>query len=69
LTVDAQGNVTGYRWIKGSGNRLWDDSVKTAVAGTKEISRPPPKGFPPFFVVRFDVEAAAPEDGMQLSVR
>lgn len=69
LTVDAQGNVAGYRWIKGSGNRLWDDSVKTAVAGTKEISRPPPKGFPPSFVVRFDVEAAAAEDGMQLSVR
>ena len=59
LTVDAQGNVTGYRWMQGSGNRGWDDSVKAAVAQTKEISRTPPKGFPPSFVVRFDVEATA----------
>jgi hypothetical protein len=39
------------------------------VAATKEISRRPPKGFPPTFVVRFDVEATATDDGMQFSAR
>ena len=69
LTVDDQGGVTAYHWLKGSGNRVWDDSVKAAVAATKEISQRPPKGFPPSFIVRFDVEATAVEDGIRLSVR
>ena len=33
-----------------------DQSVRDAVAQLKTISRPPPKGFPKKFVVRFDVE-------------
>ena len=70
LTVDSEGNVNSYRWIKGSGDPRWDDPVKAALAQTKTISRPPPKGFPASFVVRFDVEAAAAaEDTIQLSSR
>jgi TonB family protein len=61
LSVDSKGNVTGSRWLKGSGNRRWDDSVKAAVAATKAISRPPPAGFPPAFRARFDVETSKTE--------
>jgi len=69
LTVRADGSVEGYRWLHGSGNAQWDDSVKAALARTTAISRPPPKGFPSSFTVRFDVESAAPEGGIQLSSR
>jgi TonB family protein len=67
LTIDAEGNVTGSRWLKGSGNPRWDGSVKAAVAATKVITRPPPKGFPPAFVARFDVESTRTEDLAQAS--
>ena len=67
LTVDAKGRVTDSRWLKGSGDKRWDDSVKTVVADTKTISRPPPKGFPAQFPVRFDVETSRTEPVIQLS--
>jgi len=67
LSVDAKGRVTDYRWLKGSGDKRWDDSVKAAVAQLKTISRPPPKGFPPQFPVRFDVETSRTEPVLQLS--
>ncbi len=62
VAVDASGEVTQYRWISGSGDKRWDDSVKAALEETKQISRPPPKGFPGKFDIRFDVEVveAAP---------
>jgi protein TonB len=55
VTVDPTGKVTGSTWQRGSGNAVWDASVKQAVAQTKALSRPPPKGFPGRFLVRFDV--------------
>jgi len=67
LSVDAKGKVTDYRWLKGSGDKRWDDSVKAVVAQTKTISRPPPKGFPQQFPVRFDVETSRTEPVIQLS--
>jgi len=69
LGVDSTGQITGYSWQKGSGNARWDDSVKSALAKTKAISRPPPKNFPPKFLVRFDVERLQSEDSVQLSVQ
>src|SRR5208282_730071 len=56
LTIDSKGRVTDSRWEKGSGDKRWDDSVKAVIAQTKTMSRPPPKGFPETFLVRFDVE-------------
>src|SRR5262249_39530713 len=50
LTVDPQGRVTGSKWVRGSGDARWDKSVKEAVAVTKTIGRPPPKGFPGTFL-------------------
>jgi protein TonB len=69
LSIDAEGKVTSSRWLKVSGNARWDKSVKEAVAATPVISRPPPKGFPPNFVARFDVESQRTEDVMHLSSR
>jgi TonB family protein len=68
LTVDAEGNITDYKWISGSGDARWDNSVKQVLTEVKSIGRPPPKGFPSSFVVRFDVEPAG-QDGIQLSAR
>ena len=69
LSVDARGRVTGAQWLKGSGDKRWDDSVKAALAQSKVISRPPPKGFPENFLVRFDVESLKTEDVINLSSR
>jgi outer membrane biosynthesis protein TonB len=67
LTLDKAGAITRWQWVKASGDKRWDDSVKQALAQTKSISRPPPKTFPDRFVVRFDVESAATETPVQLS--
>jgi len=67
VNIDSQGKVTGSRLVKASGNKEWDDSVKAAVAATKVIARPPPKGWPPGFLARFDVETDRTENVMQLS--
>ena len=61
LTIDKSGYVSDSRWINGSGNARWDTTVKQAVAQVKAITRPPPKGFPEKFVVRFDVESTRTE--------
>ena len=58
LAVDPAGRVTGADWKKGSGNAVWDGSVKKALAETPSLGRPPPKGFPPKVLVRFDVQVA-----------
>ncbi len=56
VAVDPTGQITGYEWEKGSGNARWDDSVRAALAQTKALDRPPPKGFPEKVLVRFDVQ-------------
>ena len=67
LNIDPDGKVTGSKWLKGSGDARWDKSVKEAVAATKAISRPPPKGFPGKFLARFDVEMTKTEDVFKVS--
>jgi outer membrane biosynthesis protein TonB len=67
VSVDRSGEITGYNWVKGSGNQRWDDSVKNALAKTKSVGRTPPKTFPEKFLVRFDVESMRTEDAIQLS--
>jgi len=56
MNVDSKGKINDYTWKKGSGNQAWDGSVKQALANCKAMSRPPPKGFPEKFTVRFDVQ-------------
>jgi TonB C terminal len=55
LKVDASGRITGYDFKKGSGNQLWDNSVRKAIDSTHSLDRPPPKGFPGRVLIRFDV--------------
>ena len=61
MTVDSSGKILGYRWLSGSGNERWDNSVKSVLSQFKSINRPPPKGFPEKFTVRFDVESLKTE--------
>jgi outer membrane biosynthesis protein TonB len=69
VAVDPAGKLASYNWLKGSGNKRWDDSVKTALAQTKAFSHAPPKGFPDKFLVRFDVEVLRTEPLVQVSQR
>lgn len=64
LNVDPSGRILGSTWRSGSGNSRWDDSVRRAVAATTALSRPPPKGFPDRFTVRFDVVTEADASGL-----
>jgi len=58
LAIDRDGRVLTSTWKKGSGDLAWDNSVRKALADTPTIGRPPPKGFPPQVLVRFDVQTA-----------
>jgi outer membrane biosynthesis protein TonB len=55
VAVDRDGKVSDPVWKKSSGNTRWDDSVKNALSATQNLDRPPPAGFPPRVLVRFDV--------------
>jgi len=61
LTIDKSGYVEDTRWVSGSGNTRWDNSVKDAVSQVKSIRKGPPTGFPKKFTVRFDVESTKTE--------
>lgn len=62
VSVDRDGNVSDPQWEKGSGNSLWDASVRKAVAAVKNMDRPPPTNFPPQITIRFDVQEQAADD-------
>jgi outer membrane biosynthesis protein TonB len=68
LEMDRSGKIASTRWIRGSGDTRWDNSVKTVLAETKTVGKAPPKGFPEKFTVRFDVESLRTEP-IQLSSR
>ena len=55
VAVDPAGKIKTYSLTKPSGNAVWDKTVRQALAATQTLSRPPPKGFPEKFQVRFDV--------------
>ena len=59
VAVDRAGRISDPKWLKGSGNRVWDDSVRSAIAATTTMTRPPPTNFPPRVTVRFDVMSEA----------
>jgi len=56
LTVGRDGELSNPVWEKGSGNALWDQSVRAAVAAVTSMDRPPPTNFPSHITVRFDVQ-------------
>jgi len=56
VTVDREGHITGVEWLKGSGNPVWDGSVRRAIAALTKMDSAPPTNFPPNVVIRFDVQ-------------
>jgi hypothetical protein len=64
LQVGRRGEVLGSRWLKGSGNAAWDQSVRRALDTTPRVDRVPPKGFPETVRVRFDVVQEADADAI-----
>jgi len=56
VNVDKQGRISESKWMKGSGNNRWDQSVRDVLQEVTQIDRRPPTNFPPNIVVRFDVE-------------
>lgn len=56
VTVDRNGDLTDPVWLEGSGNAIWDASVRKAVAAVKSMDSPPPTNFPPDVTIRFDVQ-------------
>ena len=56
VSVDRQGNIENSTWLKGSGDKRWDATVKQVFNVVKNIDRPPPTNFPPRVTIRFDVQ-------------
>jgi outer membrane biosynthesis protein TonB len=56
IHVDRQGHLSDPVWQKGSGNKIWDDSVREVFKQVTTIDRPPPTNFPPVVTIRFDTE-------------
>ncbi len=56
VDVDKQGNLSDAKWLKGSGNNRWDQSVRDVLQQVTQIDRRPPTNFPPNVIIRFEVE-------------
>ena len=55
VVVAHDGSLSDIKWLKGSGNAKWDQTVKDALAAVTKIDRAPPTNFPPQVIIRFDV--------------
>ncbi|MBX3733057.1 MAG: TonB C-terminal domain-containing protein [Verrucomicrobiae bacterium] len=64
FSIGPGGEVVDSRWQRGSGHTAWDNSVREAIRSTRTLGRPPPREFPPRFLVRFDVAAEADASGL-----
>jgi len=56
VKVGPHGRISNPEWIKSSGNRHWDDSVRQAIAKVTNMDSTPPTNFPPSVIIRFDVQ-------------
>jgi len=65
VAVDRTGQISDPKWLNGSGNSVWDASVRAAIAATTSLARPPPTNFPARVTVRFDVMSEAAEPILQ----
>jgi outer membrane biosynthesis protein TonB len=64
VSVDRDGNITNPQWEEGSGNTIWDQSVRKAIAAVTSMDHSPPTNFPPQITVRFDVQDEAEDDSL-----
>jgi len=65
VTVEPDGHIADVQWQKGSGNPIWDDSVRKALAAVTNMDRPPPTNFPSRVNIRFDVQENDTEPVLQ----
>jgi hypothetical protein len=65
VSVSRDGEISDPQWEKGSGNTVWDDSVRKAIAAVKSMDRPPPTNFPPQITIRFDVQEQSADEVLQ----
>jgi TonB family protein len=56
VSVQPDGQISNVQWEKGSGNSIWDQSVRQAIASLKNMDTPPPTNFPSYVNIRFDVQ-------------
>jgi hypothetical protein len=59
VSVSRDGRISAPQWKKSSGNTVWDDTVRQAIAATTSMTRPPPTNFPARVTIRFDVQEEA----------
>jgi len=59
VSISRDGRISDPQWMKKSGDKRWDDSVKQALAAVKGMDNPPPTNFPPHVIIRFDVQETA----------
>jgi outer membrane biosynthesis protein TonB len=55
VSVAKDGRISNPQWVKKSGDKRWDDSVRDALAQVSYLDSPPPTNFPSHVVIRFDV--------------
>lgn len=56
ITMDERGRIVSSSYLKLSGNKEWDNSVKQTVSPITMFSKVPPKGFPSTVIIQFDVQ-------------
>jgi len=64
VNVDKAGNISETKWLKGSGDAKWDQTVKDVFKAVSNIGRPPPTNFPPNVTIRFDVQTEEMEPAL-----
>jgi type IV secretory pathway VirB10-like protein len=57
VSLAPDGKIERYEWKSQTADKTWNNSIGVAMAATKNIGRPLPKGFPSKFLVRFDAVA------------
>ncbi|HWC59287.1 MAG TPA: TonB C-terminal domain-containing protein [Verrucomicrobiae bacterium] len=55
VSVGRDGRISNPQWIKKSGDKRWDDSVRNALAQVSYLDHAPPTNFPSHVIIRFDV--------------
>ncbi len=56
VSIRPDGGISDVQWQKGSGNSVWDESVRRAIASVKSMDNLPRTNFPPYVMIRFDVQ-------------
>ena len=58
MSITPKGEVAPIAFVSNTGDKEWTKSVNDVLAKVKVLSRPPPKGFPTHFQIKFDTADA-----------